>query len=77
MKFIGVLATGYNVVDYEYAREKSVLVTNVPTYGTDSVSQFAIAFCLEICPTDIGYHDKVVHDGKWSAVRIGASGIIP
>lgn len=64
MKFIGVLATGYNVVDYNYAKEKGVPVTNIPTYGTASVSQFAVALLLEICH-HIGHHDKVVHEGKW------------
>ena len=48
MKFISVLATGYNVVDYEYAKEKGIPVANVPSYGTKSVSQFAIALLLEI-----------------------------
>lgn len=64
LKMISVLATGYNVVDYEYAKEKGIPVTNVPTYGTASVSQFAIALLLEICH-HIGHHDKTVHDGKW------------
>ena len=64
LKMISVLATGYNVVDYEYAKEKGIPVTNVPTYGTASVSQFAIALLLEICH-HIGHHDETVHDGKW------------
>lgn len=64
MRFISVLATGYNVVDFVYAGEKSIPVTNVPTYGTDSVSQFAIALLLEICH-HIGHHDNTVHGGKW------------
>ncbi len=64
LKMISVLATGYNVVDYEYAKEKGIPVTNVPTYGTASVSQFAIALLLEICH-HIGHHDKTVHNGKW------------
>lgn len=64
MRFISVLATGYNVVDFVYAGEKGIPVTNVPTYGTDSVSQFAIALLLEICH-HIGHHDKTVHEGKW------------
>ena len=42
IKMISVLATGYNVVDYEYAKEKGIPVTNVPAYGTASVSQFAL-----------------------------------
>ena len=51
IKLIAVLATGYNVVDYNYAREKGIPVVNVPTYGTASVSQFSIALLLEICQT--------------------------
>lgn len=64
LKFIGVLATGYNVVDTQAARAQGVLVTNVPTYGTDAVGQFAIALLLEICH-NIGHHNKAVHDGRW------------
>ncbi len=64
MKFIGLLATGYNVVDYVYARQKGIPVTNVPTYGTASVSQFSIALLLEICH-HIGHHDASVHAGNW------------
>lgn len=64
MKFISLLATGYNVVDYQYAREKGIPVTNVPTYGTASVSQFSIALLLEVCH-HIGHHDASVHAGKW------------
>lgn len=64
IKLIGVLATGYNVVDYNYAKEKGIPVTNVPAYGTASVSQFAIALLLEVCH-HIGHHDRVVHEGKW------------
>ena len=64
MKFISLLATGYNVVDYVYAREKGIPVTNVPTYGTASVGQFAIALLLEICH-HIGHHNESVHAGNW------------
>ncbi len=65
MKFISMLATGYNVVDYQYAKEKGIPVTNVPTYGTASVSQFAIALLLEVCH-HIGHHSESVHAGKWT-----------
>ena len=65
MKFISLLATGYNVVDCVYAREKGILVTNVPTYGTASVSQFSIALLLEVCH-HIGHHDASVHAGNWA-----------
>ena len=64
LKFISVLATGYNVVDIAYAKEKGIPVSNIPTYGTDSVGQFAIALLLEICH-HIGHHDQAVHEGKW------------
>ena len=64
MKFIGLLATGYNVVDYRYAGERGIPVCNVPTYGTASVSQFSIALLLEVCH-HIGHHDASVHAGNW------------
>jgi len=64
IKFVGVLATGYNVVDVNAAREKGVPVCNIPAYGTAAVGQFAIALLLEICH-HIGHHDKAVHEGKW------------
>ena len=64
IKLIAVLATGYNVVDYNYAKEKGIPVCNVPTYGTASVSQFSIALLLEICH-HIGHHSQTVFDGKW------------
>ncbi|MCI8743734.1 MAG: D-2-hydroxyacid dehydrogenase, partial [Lachnospiraceae bacterium] len=64
IRFIAVLATGYNVVDWEYAREKGIPVSNVPAYGTAAVGQFAIALLLEICH-HIGYHDRTVKEGKW------------
>ena len=64
MKMISLLATGYNVVDYVHARKKGIDVTNVPTYGTASVGQFAIALLLEVCH-HIGHHDASVHAGNW------------
>ena len=64
IRFISLLATGYNCVDYAYARERGIPVTNVPTYGTASVGQFAIALLLEICH-HIGHHDASVHAGNW------------
>ncbi len=64
MKFISVLATGYNVVDYTYAREKGIPVTNIPTYGTAAVGQFAIAMLLEICH-HVAHHSEAVHEGRW------------
>ena len=64
IKYVGVLATGYNVVDIEIAKSKNIVVTNIPTYGTNSVAQFAIALLLEICH-HIGHHNKAVHEGRW------------
>lgn len=64
IRYIGVLATGYNVVDVETAKAKGIPVTNIPTYGTDAVGQFAIALLLEICH-HIGHHNKAVHEGRW------------
>lgn len=64
IKFVGVLATGYNVVDVACAKEKGIPVCNVPTYGSDAVSQFAIALLLEICH-HIGHHSQTVKEGKW------------
>ena len=64
LQFIAVLATGYNVVDYVYAREKGIPVSNVPTYGTAAVGQFAIAMLLEICH-HVAHHSETVHAGKW------------
>ena len=66
LKLIAVLATGYNVIDYTYAREKNIPVVNVPTYGTAAVSQFSIALLLEVCH-HIGHHDASVHRGEWAS----------
>ena len=66
MKFISVLATGYNIVDCRYAREKGIPVTNVPTYGTAAVGQFAIALLLEVCH-HVAHHDRAVHEGRWES----------
>lgn len=66
MKYVGVVATGYDVVDLEAAKEKGVTVTNIPTYGTAAVGQAAIALLLEICH-HIGHHSKAVHEGRWAS----------
>lgn len=66
LRYIGVLATGYNVVDVNAAKEKGVTVTNIPTYGTNSVGQFAMALLLEICHR-IGHHNDAVHAGRWES----------
>ncbi|OQA15832.1 MAG: Glycerate dehydrogenase [Firmicutes bacterium ADurb.Bin356] len=64
IKMVSVLATGYNIVDYVACKEKGIPVTNIPTYGTAAVGQFAIALLLEICH-HIGHHSKAVAQGRW------------
>jgi len=64
IKLIAAMSTGYEKIDCQYAREKGIPVCNVPTYGTASVSQFAVALLLEICH-HIGHHSSTVHNGKW------------
>ena len=64
LKAIAVFATGYNVVDYEYAKEKMIAVMNVPTYGTQIVGQYAVGLLLEIC-SHFAHHDQAVREGRW------------
>ena len=64
IKYIAVLATGYNVVDVQDAARKGIPVSNVPTYGTEAVGQFAIALLLEIC-SRVAHHSDAVHEGRW------------
>ncbi len=64
VKCIAILATGYNIVDIECAKELGIPVCNVPTYGTFAVAQFTIAMLLEIC-SRVAEHDRTVHAGKW------------
>lgn len=66
VRFIGVLATGYNVVDIAAAKEKCIPVCNIPTYGTAAVGQFAIALLLEICH-HVAHHSNAVHEGRWES----------
>ena len=66
IRFISVLATGYNIVDVAAAKEKGIPVTNIPVYGTAPVGQFAIALLLEVCH-HIGHHDRAVHEGRWES----------
>lgn len=65
VKYIGVLATGYNVVDVAAAKANGITVTNIPTYGTDGVAQYAIGLLLELCHR-IGDHSNTVHAGDWT-----------
>lgn len=64
VRYIGVQATGYNVVDLQAARTRNIPVTNVPTYGTAAVAQFTMAMLLEICH-QIELHSQSVHAGDW------------
>ena len=66
IRFIAVLATGYNVVDTASARERGIPVSNVPAYGTAAVGQFAIALLLEIC-SHVAHHSEAVHAGRWES----------
>lgn len=66
LRFIGVLATGYNVVDIDYARKKGITVCNIPTYGTASVAQFVFALLLELCH-HVGHHSNRVQGDAWAA----------
>lgn len=65
IRFIGVLATGYNVVDVQAAKGKGISVTNIPIYGTAAVAQMAMAHLLEICH-HVGEHSAAVHRGEWT-----------
>ena len=65
LKYIGVLATGTNVVDLEAARQKDIIVTNVPAYGTNSVAQMVFAHILNLCQ-HVGDHALSVSQGVWS-----------
>ncbi|MBP2657664.1 MAG: Glycerate dehydrogenase [Firmicutes bacterium] len=65
LKFIGVLATGYNVVDVDAAKAQGITVTNIPTYGTDAVAQMTIALLMEMCH-HAGAHSDAVKKGDWT-----------
>lgn len=65
LKYIGVLATGYNIVDTEAAKQRGIPVTNIPTYGTQSVAQFVFALLLELCHR-VQTHSDAVHAGDWN-----------
>ena len=66
LRYSSVLATGYNIVDVAYAAERGIPVSNVPTYGTAAVGQFAIALLLEICH-HVAHHSEAVHAGRWAS----------
>lgn len=68
IRYIGVLATGYNVLDIEAIRRRDIVVTNVATYGTEAVSQYTMALLLELCH-HVGEHSRSVKSGQWAASR--------
>ncbi len=68
IRYIGVLATGYNVIDIKAAKEKNVTVTNIPAYGTAAVAQFTMALLLEIC-NRVGHHNEAVKQGRWESSK--------
>jgi glycerate dehydrogenase len=65
LRYIGVMATGYDIVDIGAAKAAGVVVSNIPTYGTASVAQFAMALLLELCH-HVGEHSEAVRQGEWS-----------
>jgi glycerate dehydrogenase len=68
LKYIGVLATGYNVVDVAAAKERKIVVTNIPTYGTKSVAQMVFALLLEMTQ-HVQEHSTAVYNGEWTRCR--------
>lgn len=65
LRYIGLLATGYNIVDTEAAKARGIVVTNVPAYSTMAVAQLTIALLLEICH-HAGEHSRLIKEGQWS-----------
>ena len=68
LKFIGVLATGYNIVDTEAAKKRNIIVANIPTYGTKSVAQMTFSLLLEMTQ-HVQHHSDAVHKGDWTNCR--------
>lgn len=66
LKYIGVLATGYNIVDVKAARNRGIVVTNIPAYSTDSVAQMVFAHILNIC-LQVQHYTEEVRDGRWTS----------
>ena len=68
LRYIGILATGYNVIDVPACRERGIVVTNVPDYGTDSVAQMTFALILELV-RHVGEHSRAAKNGRWPKSR--------
>jgi glycerate dehydrogenase len=66
LRYIGVLATGFNMVDIEAAREHEITVANVPAYSTASVAQMTFSLLLEMTQ-QVGHHSRLVREGRWTA----------
>lgn len=65
LKYIGIMGTGYDVVDIDTAHQNNIVVTNIPTYASDAVAQFTFSLLLEVTG-QVGLHNQLVHKGKWS-----------
>ena len=68
LTYIGVLATGYNVVDLAAAKEQGIIVTNIPSYSTNAVAQATFALLLEVT-NQVGHHNRSVHQGDWQTSK--------
>ena len=68
LKYIGLLSTGFNIVDWEYCKEKGIPVCNIPSYSTNAVAQLVFALILEHTNA-VAIHSKSVHSGEWSACK--------
>lgn len=68
LKYVGLLSTGYNIVDWEYCKEKGIPVCNIPSYSTSAVAQLVFALILELT-NSVGIHSNSVHGGEWAASK--------
>lgn len=67
LRYIGIMGTGYDVVDIDSAHKNGVIVTNIPAYATNAVAQFTFSLLLEVVG-QVGLHNQLVHEGKWASV---------
>ncbi len=65
LRYIGIMGTGYDVVDVQSAHRNQITVTNIPTYASDAVAQFTFSLLLEVTG-QVGLHNRLVHEDKWS-----------